>query len=282
MSGYVTIEQNCPTHHQQDHFLTDNNSLYKIHPKTLFIGQNSHYLPSCQSTNDEAADLIARTDPPEGTLIITDKQLAGRGQRGNVWLAEPGQNLTFSTIFRPHFLAPTEQFWLNIALSVGISDTLMPLTDRLLRVKWPNDLYVENQKLGGILIENTIQGQSLAWSVVGLGLNVNQTRFDLPTATSLQARFPLPEGYNLPGLLTTLCEHIEKRYLQLKAGHRAALKATYLQRLFRYQELHPYRNVWTGEQFEGTIVGVDETGQLALMVEGQVRYVHFKEIEVVF
>jgi BirA family transcriptional regulator, biotin operon repressor / biotin---[acetyl-CoA-carboxylase] ligase len=262
-------------------FIKPNKSLYKIHPKTLFIGQNSHYLPSCQSTNDEAADLIAQTDPPEGTLVITDRQTAGRGQRGNVWLAEPGQNLTMSLVLHPRFLAPTEQFWLNIAVSVGIADALLPLTDGMLRVKWPNDLYIENQKLGGILIENTIQGPSLAWSVVGLGLNVNQATFALPTATSVQARFPLPDGYNLPGLLAMLCETIERRYLQLKAGHRAALKTTYLQRLFRFGETHTYRDSRSGERFSGSIVGVDDSGQLAIDIGGAVQYYGFKEIEFV-
>lgn len=256
--------------------------MYKFHPKTLFIGQNSHYLPSCQSTNDEAADLLARTDPPEGTLIRTDRQTAGRGQRGNVWLAEPGQNLTVSLVLHPRFLAPAEQFWLNMALSVGIADALMPLTDGLLRLKWPNDLFIENQKLGGILIENTVQGQSLAWSVMGLGLNVNQTTFALATATSLQARFPLPEGYNLPGLLAILCEHIEKRYLQLKAGYRAALKTVYLQRLFRYQEVHTYRDVLRDQYFRGFIAGIDSNGQLAVDVDGVIRHFGFKEIEFVW
>lgn len=273
------MEQNRPAHHLRDLLIKHNKSLYKIHPKTLFIGQNSYYLPSCQSTNDEAADLIVQDDPPEGTLVITDRQMAGRGQRGNVWLAEPGQNLTVSLLLRPGFLAPTEQFWLNVAISVGIADALTPLTDGLLRVKWPNDLYIDNQKIGGILIENTIQGPSLAWSIIGMGINSNQTSFELSTATSLQNIFPLPEGYNLPGLLTTLCEHIEKRYLQLKAGHRATLKATYLQRLFRYQESHWYRDVQQDRYFNGFIVGIDETGQLGIAVDGQVRYFGFKELE---
>jgi len=275
------MERNHPAHHLINLLIKHNKSLYKIRPKTLFIGQNSYYLPSCQSTNDEAADLIVQDDPPEGTLVITDRQMAGRGQRGNVWLAEPGQNLTVSLLLRPGFLAPTEQFWLNIALSVGIADALTPLTDGLLRVKWPNDLYIDNQKIGGILLENTIQGQSLAWSIVGMGMNVNQTSFDLPTATSLQNRFPLPEGYNLPGLLSTLCEHIEKRYLQLKAGHRATLKVTYLQRLFRYQESHLYRDVRENYSFMGTIVGIAEGGELLIEVEGQTQKFGFKEIEVI-
>ncbi|TAE29796.1 MAG: biotin--[acetyl-CoA-carboxylase] ligase [Cytophagales bacterium] len=253
--------------------------MYKIHPKTLFIGQNSYYLPSCQSTNDEAADLLARSNPPEGTLIVTDNQTAGRGQRGNSWQAEPGQNLTYSTLLRPLFLAPTEQFWLNIAISVGIADALDPLTEGLLRVKWPNDLYINNQKTGGILIENTIQGSTLAWSVIGFGLNVNQTMFPIATATSLQSQFPLPDGYHLPGLLTLLCEHIEKRYLQLKAGHRAVLKASYLQRLFRYEQEGAFCDTRTNQTFVGRLTGVDESGQLMIDVDGQQRLFSFKEIQ---
>lgn len=260
-------------------FTKRNKFLYKIHPKTLFIGQNCQYLPSCQSTNDEAADLLSQTDLAEGTLIVTDNQTAGRGQRGNIWLAEPGQNLTFSLVLRPNFLPAARQFWLNIAVSVGITDALLPLTDGLIRIKWPNDLYIETQKTGGLLIENTIQGQWLAWSIVGLGLNLNQTTFTYPTATSLQARFPLPEGYHLPGVLTSICEHIEKRYLQLKAGHEAILKATYLQRLYRFGEAGRFRDAQTGTIFTGTLVGVNENGQLALMVGSDRQYFNFKEIE---
>jgi BirA family transcriptional regulator, biotin operon repressor / biotin---[acetyl-CoA-carboxylase] ligase len=260
-------------------YFKHNKVLYKIHPKTLFIGQNSYYLPSCQSTNDEAADLIAQSDPPEGTVIITDNQTAGRGQRGNTWITEPGLNLTFSTILRPNFLTPSEQFWLNIAFSLGVADALQPLTDGLLRIKWPNDIYVDNQKLGGILIENTLQGSKLAWSVIGLGLNVNQAAFPVGTATSLQARFPLPDGYYLPAILTTLCEAIEQRYLQLKANHRNALKASYLQQLFRYGERHLFKDVLQDNYFEGTIANVNENGQLIVTANGQNQVFNFKEIE---
>jgi len=189
--------------------------LYKIYPKTLFIGQIIQYLPSCQSTNDEASALIAQSNPNEGFLIVTDNQMAGRGQRGNQWEAKSGQNLTFSLILKPSFLNATEQFWLNMAISLGIYDTLLPLVGDRLRIKWPNDIYVDTQKLGGILIENTLHGYSIAWSVVGIGLNINQTEFTYPTATSLQQQAPLPDAYDLPGLLSRLCETLEKRYLQL-------------------------------------------------------------------
>lgn len=250
--------------------------MYKIQPKTLFVGQIIQYLPSCQSTNDEASGLIAQENPVDGTLIVTDQQTAGRGQRGNTWEAQPGQNLTFSLILKPGFLTASEQFWLNIAVSLGLYDALLPLTGDGLRVKWPNDLYVGNQKLGGILIENTLHGYHMAWSVVGVGLNVNQTTFDNVTATSLQHVNPLPSGYDLPGLLSRVCETLEQRYLQLRSGRRDDLKAGYLQTLYCYGEEHPFSS--EGRVFQGTIVGIDATGRLAIAERGQVRYFSFKEV----
>ncbi len=250
--------------------------MYKIYPKTLFIGQIIQYLPSCQSTNDEAAALIAHTDPAEGLIVVTDQQTAGRGQRGNVWLAEPGQNLTFSLILKPSFLAASEQFWLNMAVSLGIYDAFQPLLGNLLRIKWPNDVFVGDQKLGGILIENTLQGSTLAYSIVGMGMNVNQTDFQYPTATSLQQQSPLPHGYDLTGLLSTLCEKVEQRYLQLRTGQRDVLKINYLQTLYRYQEEHWFEA--DDRRFQAVLVGIDTTGRLALAEAGQVRYFGFKEV----
>ncbi|MDB5240263.1 MAG: biotin--[acetyl-CoA-carboxylase] ligase [Spirosoma sp.] len=251
--------------------------MYKIYPKTLFTGQIIKYLPSCQSTNDEASDMIARSDPAEGTIIITDNQTAGRGQRGNHWEAKPNQNLTCSLILKPTFLQATEQFWLNMAVSVGLTDTLLPLIGDTIQIKWPNDIYSGDRKLGGILIENTLHSYTLAWSVVGMGLNVNQTEFAYSTATSLQYITPLPNGYDLPGLLSQVCERIEQRYLQLRSGNREGLKTDYLNLLYRYQQEHTFLS--DGDRiFRGTIVGIDASGRLAIDDAGQVRYFGFKEV----
>ncbi len=250
--------------------------MYKIYPKTLFLGQITQYLPSCQSTNDEASVLIAQTDPNEGLLVITDNQTAGRGQRGNSWEAQPGQNLTFSLILNPSFLSANEQFWLNMAISLGIYDTLQPLVGPDLCIKWPNDVYVRDQKLGGILIENTLHGYRIARSVVGIGLNVNQTEFGYSTATSLQNQAPLQNAYDLPGLLSRLCETLEQRYLQLRSGQREVLRTDYLQTLYRYQQRHPFES--EGQSFQGTIIGIDATGRLAIADDEHVRYFGFKEV----
>jgi BirA family transcriptional regulator, biotin operon repressor / biotin---[acetyl-CoA-carboxylase] ligase len=259
--------------------------LYKIHPKTLFIGQKIYYLPSCQSTNDEAAQRQATGDAPEGTVVVTDRQTAGRGQRGNVWEAEPGQNLTFSVVLKPAFLAPAAQFRLNMAVSLGLYDALAPLLGDELRIKWPNDLYVRDRKIGGLLIENTVQGSSIVFSVAGVGLNVNQTVFQHPAATSMLVETPLTAGYDLPGLLTLLLERLEKRYLQLRAVHWTAVRADYLAVLYRHQTwaefaAMPETAAGADEQrFTGRIVGVDEAGRLQIETpEGSLRSFWFKEV----
>lgn len=250
--------------------------MYKIYPKTLFVGQNIIYLPTCQSTNDETLQFLADGTAYEGDMVVTDGQTQGRGQRGNQWIAQSGQNLTFSLVLQPTFLLASEQFWLNMAVSLAVYDSLSPFIPAGLRIKWPNDIYVNDRKMGGILIENALQGYNLAHSVVGIGLNINQTQLGYPTATSLLLEAPFEEGYHLPALLTTLCGQLEKRYLQLRNGQRDTLRASYLQYLYRYQQEHTYEA--DGHRFSGTIVSIDPTGRLGILIDGDVRYFAFKEV----
>ncbi|GAB3935043.1 biotin--[acetyl-CoA-carboxylase] ligase [Larkinella terrae] len=253
--------------------------MYKFRPKTLFLGQNINYLPTCQSTNDVAASLITSETVLDGTVVITCNQTAGRGQRGNQWEAQPGQNLTFSVILQPTFLQASDQFWLNIAISLGISDWLATYVGNRLKIKWPNDLYIQERKVGGILIENTLYGYTIAWSIVGIGLNINQSRFQTPTATSLINETPNEQDFVLPELLPGLLESLERRYMALRAGQRDVLKTNYLQLLFRYQEESEF--MANGERFWGIIVGVEETGRLAIQVGETLRNFAFKEVEFV-
>ncbi|WP_428657381.1 biotin--[acetyl-CoA-carboxylase] ligase [Runella sp.] len=252
--------------------------MYKSKPKTLFIGKKIHYLPSCQSTNDEAAVLLRQGEGLEGTVVITDHQMAGRGQRGNRWLAKPGENFTLSLILHPHFLTPGEQFRLNIAVSLGVYDFLSPYLGNFLKIKWPNDIYVKNQKLGGILIENTVQGSRVESSIVGIGLNINQLDFEEGRATSLGLE--TKKEYLLEELLPDLLASVEKNYLLLRNRKYDLLKTRYLQHVFRYQEPHLFQR--RGEEVEGVIVGVAETGHLAVQINNKLEYFDFKEISYVF
>ena len=244
-------------------------------PNTLFIGQQLLFIPACASTNTEAQQLLIKNEATEGCTIVTHRQTQGRGQRGNTWEAEPGQNITLSVILSPTFLAARQQFYLNMAISLAILDLLHENGLQQAQVKWPNDLFFEDKKLGGILIENTINSHSIQHSVVGIGLNVNQLQFASPTATSMAN--VCGHVLDLEKITARLLELLEKRYLQLRNGHTARLRYEYLQRLYRYQEVHLFR---VGqEQVQGQIIGVDEDGRLAVEIEKELRYFAFKEIE---
>ena len=237
-------------------------------------------MPTCHSTNDFAAQIIQSGENVfEGTVIVTDNQTAGRGQRGNTWEASIGENLTFSIILKPNFLKASDQFQLNVAVSLGVFDFLNEFIDERLTVKWSNDIYHENQKMGGILIENTLQGYHIGYSVVGIGLNINQSQFGNLRATSLRNITQNPLRYDLSEMLKELLECLEKNYLQIKNNNYESLKVRYLTNLFRFEEYHYFRK--NGHQFLGQIVGIDETGKLGIETEGIILYFDFKEVEFV-
>ena len=149
------------------------------------MGHSLVFMPECHSTNDEASRLIQNSNVLEGTVVITGNQTAGRGQRGNAWFSEPGKNLTFSILIKPSFLSVKNQFYLNIAFSLGLFDYLKEVLKTEVKIKWPNDILVNGKKICGILIENHLQAQHIQHSIVGIGLNVNQHHHLLATATSM-------------------------------------------------------------------------------------------------
>ncbi len=241
---------------------------------TLFMGQQLYFLPACDSTNSEAQQLLLKNEATEGCTVITAHQTAGRGQRGNTWEAEPGKNITLSVILLPKFLAVKHQFYLNMAVSLGVLDLLQELGLVGAQLKWPNDLYFEDKKLGGILIENSINSLSLQHSIAGIGLNVNQRQFEIETATSLAN--VLNHNLNLEDVTKRLLELLEKRYIELKYGKTAKLKYDYLQVLYRYQEEHFF--IVGNQKVKGQILGIGDDGRLAVEIDGELRYFAFKEI----
>lgn len=140
------------------------------------VGSTSSWLASM---GDEA---------PHGLAVMAREQTAGRGQRGNSWEAEPGMNITLSLMLRPQGLHPGRQFVISQAVSLAIVDLLDTLVPgRKVSIKWPNDIYIDDRKVCGILIENSITGLSITRCIVGIGLNVNQLRFlsDAPNPVSV-------------------------------------------------------------------------------------------------
>ena len=248
--------------------------MYKIPASTLFLGKNLLFMPECHSTNSWALDLCQQSCPAEGTLVITDHQTSGRGQRGNSWEAQPGMNLTFSLILKPKFLAIKDQFMLSIMISVSLRDYLAGLLKKYVLIKWPNDILVNEFKICGILIENQLMAGLINYAIVGIGLNVNQKNFASPTATSIS----LTQGstLHLQDVLNGLLEAIEVRYLQLRQNKLTQLRDEYLAHLYRKDM--PSAFVAGDQQFEGKIVGVDELGRLKVLIQGGVKTFDTKEI----
>jgi BirA family biotin operon repressor/biotin-[acetyl-CoA-carboxylase] ligase len=245
-------------------------------PQTLFTGQQLIWLPTCASTNTEAQALIVQNRASDGCTIITDFQTAGRGQRGNQWEAAPAENLMLSVVWQPTFLAADQQFQLSQAVALGVHDWAAALLgpDPKLKLKWPNDLYYGDQKFGGVLIENSLSGTKIQHSIIGIGLNVNQQRFAVPTATSIGQL--TGRAYAREALAARLLECLERRYLQLRAGQVGQLRQAYLQALYRYQETHWFEV--EGRRVSGQIVGVEEDGRLAVAIANELRRFSLQEI----
>jgi len=250
--------------------------LYKILAKTLILGKKVVFLPTCHSTNTATSELLKTSSLIEGTLVITNDQTAGQGQRGNQWESQSGKNLTFSIVLRPGFVSVEKQFSLTMCVALGITDYLNQITRGFL-VKWPNDIYYKNRKVCGILIQNSLKGNMIANAVVGIGLNVNQVSFGYPRAVSLKNI--IEKELDLTETLEGICEHIEKRYLQLKLGEGQNLKRQYLNNLLGFGEHRVYSD---GTDFSGYITDVHENGKLEIERHDGARLYGFKEVEFVF
>jgi BirA family transcriptional regulator, biotin operon repressor / biotin---[acetyl-CoA-carboxylase] ligase len=250
--------------------------LYKIPANTLFMGQQLVFMPECHSTNPELQRLIQEKGSTEGLVVITNNQTAGRGQRGNTWESEPGKNLTFSIGLHPVFLSAKDQFHLNIAISLGLFDCLCQLLPSSeVKIKWPNDCMVDGKKICGVLIENQIVGLTIEQSVIGIGLNVNQLHFTTSRATSMA--LASKREFTLHDILETLLGTLEKRYLQLRAGKLSTLKMDYLEAMFRRGEEHPFKT--ENRNFKGVIVGINESGKLAVQVRDSLEFFDMKQIQ---
>ncbi|AFL82818.1 birA, biotin-(acetyl-CoA-carboxylase) ligase [Belliella baltica DSM 15883] len=251
--------------------------MYKILANTIFLGKDIINLSECHSTNEIAMGKIKSKEAAEGTIITTENQTKGKGQRGNIWQSEAGKNLTFSLILSPKFIDPREQFNLNIFISNAIHEVLSQYT-RDLKIKWPNDIVHDfDGKLGGILIENIIGQKGIEFSIIGIGLNINQFHFEIPTATSLTKLSGIE--FDKWEIFKLLIKKIETNYLVLKNGNLENLRNYYMQNLFRFEKWSQY---YDKTEFKGKIINVCEDGRLVIQKDdGEINYYNFKEVSFV-
>ena len=244
----------------------------------LFVGQNLLTLKEVDSTNNFLKNLLSNSKPvPEGTVIMAETQFAGRGQQNNKWHAEPGKNLTFSLLLQPHFLDIANQFDLNRAVSMGVYDALFPLLGYGLKIKWPNDIYYADRKLGGMLIENLLQGSRIKNSIIGIGLNINQESFPDDAAGATSVKQILQRDYQLNDILADICNNIEAWYLKLRAGKTDLIRHTYISRLYWFNEQKRFKAA--GKEFTGIITGVKDNGLLIVEHNDTETTYNLKEIE---
>ena len=234
-------------------------------------------LDNINSTNEFATNLVKK-DETEGTVVWANFQTNGKGQKGNVWESEDGKNLTFSIILYPFRIEPSQQFLLNKAISLGIIDFLKTKIDKsLVKIKWPNDIYVGNHKIAGVLIENEILGVNLQSSIVGIGLNVNQLVFsaNIPNPTSLSLVTGI--DFNIEEVLLQLLNKIEARIINLYNNDIDLINNDYLNNLLHYKIDKKYivKNV----EIQAMIIDISEYGQLILkIVNKKIIKCDFKEI----
>jgi BirA family biotin operon repressor/biotin-[acetyl-CoA-carboxylase] ligase len=238
------------------------------------------YIPETVSTNQLMKDIMKLQQMPEALVIQTAYQTGGKGQAGNSWESAKDKNLLFSILLYPNFIPAEQQFLISQMVSLGVINGLQkvlsgnPAADNF-SLKWPNDIYWKDLKLGGILIENTWRGSAIASTIAGIGLNINQEEFlsDAPNPVSL---FQITgQQFELREVLTTVVEAILYQYQQ--QDHHA-IRKNYMRKLYRNEGLWNFRDA--SGVFEAQINAVMPDGCLQLCdTSGILRNYYFKEVE---
>ncbi|MDR1130716.1 MAG: biotin--[acetyl-CoA-carboxylase] ligase [Prevotellaceae bacterium] len=231
------------------------------------------YYKTLPSSNSEAI-WLGFTGVPEGTVVVCREQTEGRGQMGNQWESAPGENLTMSLILRPENIASNKLFLLSKAFALAVVRSLTCYGVEAV-IKWPNDIYVKGRKIAGILIEHSFTGDKLVFSVIGLGLNVNQVSFpamdNAPTSIAAETG---KDCYDVMEVLSSVLDNFSPLYKSPKE----VINSGYMEKLYRREGYFPYRTK-SGETLIAEIHDVADSGKLVLKDRnGRLNSFLFKEI----
>jgi BirA family biotin operon repressor/biotin-[acetyl-CoA-carboxylase] ligase len=239
------------------------------------VGRKIIRLESVDSTNNYTANLAKQGELEHGSVILADEQWAGKGQLGAEWTVKPGENLTMSLFLDDVNLSVESQFFLTKIVSISLCD-LMRKFGMDANIKWPNDIYVGNRKIAGVLIENSLRGSFVKHSIIGIGLNVNQEDFGKLNATSL--KLETKNHFDLNEVLFSLLFSLNERIKDF--GLSEKMSEEYIQQLFRYDVDSIYLD--KDGEFTGKIIGVDPRGLLMMEKEGVIVKYDLKEVSFVF
>lgn len=246
---------------------------------TLPQGWNIVFLPETDSTMLQLKNEKYAPHPGETTLLVTDFQTAGRGQRGTSWEADAGENLLFGFIFHPESVPVTHQFALSEALALAVCRSLQTYAEGF-TVKWPNDIYWHDKKICGMLLEHTVCGAHLSQTLTGVGLNINQKTFrsDAPNPISLWQI--LGKEVDRAQVLAQIVEQFATRYDFIKEKKYDLVHEEYMRNLYRREGFHAYRDA-NGE-FCASIENISPIGMLTLKrTDGTLSTYAFKEVQAI-
>ena len=236
------------------------------------------YIDVVDSSNMELIRFLEKGLVEELFMIQTGFQTGGKGQGSALWESQKNKNLLFSFVIKPTFLKISEQFYISIMVSLALRDVVAKYigNETELKIKWPNDIYVNDGKIAGILIENAIQGQQFEWVVGGVGLNVNQTKFQSDAPNPISLFDCIGKTIDLQEVLNEFEKAFEERYYQLENKEFENMKKEYLASMYQIGELRNYRA--KGEEFQGKIIGVDQYGFLSIESHEGIRSFDVKEV----
>lgn len=237
-------------------------------------------LDAIDSTNEFLKGISTQQNTENFTVVTAENQTKGKGQRGAVWNSEIGKNLIMSVLVKDYLIHTNAIFNLNIAFSLAVITALKKKNIPDLSIKWPNDILSANKKIGGILIENSIKSDGSIHSIVGMGLNVNQTNFDgLPKASSLAVITGLE--FDKDELLLDIITNLEKNVIESK-NNPEALRQKFVDLLYKKDIPMPFTNQ-KEEKFMGIIQGISSIGRLRVLLEDDsVTEFDIKEIQMLY
>ncbi len=211
-----------------------------------------------------------------GNVYFAHEQTAGKGQRGKKWIAASGENIMMSIVLEPKSLSVNGQFLLSACIALGCYDLLNKYLPDEIFIKWPNDLYFRDRKAGGILIENIISGENWKYAIVGIGININQTKFDKSIPNPVSLKQATGRTFDVIDMAKQLCSSIEKRYYEMKSGKSHEIMVEYNKHLYMRNELARLKK--GNEIFERTIKKVSLRGKL-ITIDKEERSFDFGEVE---
>lgn len=202
------------------------------HPQQS-IGYNFVELDSIDSTNTHAMKQIQAKLAEHGTTYFAHQQTAGKGRQGKVWQTEPSANIILSVILSADRLQMGNQFLISAVSALAVFDLLSTYAPKGLSIKWPNDVYYNDSKAAGILIENTVKGNKWQWCVVGIGVNINQTKFTTELVNPISLSKITQKKYVATDLAKKLCTFLEYWYQQLIEGNFESILFAYNNKLYK-------------------------------------------------